>query len=130
MTGGCVEESSTVSSVTYDVLVSHRRLVLGAAQECIRCDCGGRPRGQLTDQLVSHDSRLRRVGTTHKGDEEENDVHDAEGKGGLEHGATLVHVYCQSVFVRDAKVSEWSQIQEDIVGASSEICTAGIGDSS
>lgn len=117
-------------SVMCDVLVSRRRLVLGGALESIRCGCDGRPRGQLTGRVVSHDPCLREDGITHEGDKEENDVDYAEREAGLEHGATLVHIDRESVVVLHSKVSERAQIQVYIIGASREVCTAGIGDSS
>lgn len=107
--GGCVEESLIVLIVMCDVLVSRRRRVLGGAER-IRHGCGGRPIGQLTGRFVSRGSCSQEGGSTHKGEEEENDVHDTECERGLEHGAILVHVHRQSVVVRQSKKSKWTQI--------------------
>lgn len=45
---------------------------------------------QLFETLDVAPRKARSAMGTHKCDEEENDVHDGEGKAGLEHSASLV----------------------------------------
>lgn len=60
-------------------------------------------------------------------EEEENDVHDAEGEGGLQHGTIFVDISCPVRIALDAKVSEGAKIDIDRAGV--EVCAVGAADS-
>ena len=65
---------------------------------------------------------------THKGEEEEDDVHDGKGEARLEHGAVLARVICQIVAGLLADVAKGSQVEPDaVIGgevAAGDVCDA------